>query len=196
MGDDDKRSRLIAAAWESFTNLGYKAATIDMIAKSAGMAKGSFYLHFQTKDDVLYALVDGAANAMAASVDALLADAESNMPAVIQKYLDTMMAYRENYRMYRNLVFEARTRGTPPVVEAVSRLDRRFEEELARVFRAFSERGLLAPCDFETVALVVLEAYSALIERRDPDGNPLSAERIKSAMASLLYGGLVSPRAP
>ncbi len=195
MGEDDKRKKLLAAAWELFTNSGYKATTIDMIAKAAGMAKGSFYLHFQTKDDVLFALVDGAATAMAASADELLADPRADVPGVIQKYLDGIMAYRENYRMYRNLVFEAKTRGTASVVEAVSRLDRRFEEELARMFRAFSESGLIGPCDCETVALVVLEAYSALIERRDRDGNPLSAERVKSCMTALLYGGLISPGA-
>ena len=47
---------IISAASELFTASGFDATSIDDIASSAGVAKGAFYHHFESKDEVLQAL--------------------------------------------------------------------------------------------------------------------------------------------
>jgi AcrR family transcriptional regulator len=47
------RSRLIAAAAESFRTRGYAATTIEDIANGAGATRATFYLHFRTKADLV-----------------------------------------------------------------------------------------------------------------------------------------------
>ena len=54
---DDTRARLFAAASEMFATRGYHATTVDAIAKRAGVAKGTFFVHFATKDAVITDLV-------------------------------------------------------------------------------------------------------------------------------------------
>ncbi len=54
---DDTRARLFAAASELFATRGYHATTVDAIAKRAGVAKGTFFVHFATKDAVITDLV-------------------------------------------------------------------------------------------------------------------------------------------
>jgi len=54
---DDTRARLFAAASELFAARGYHATTVDAIAKRAGVAKGTFFVHFATKDAVITELV-------------------------------------------------------------------------------------------------------------------------------------------
>ena len=54
---DDTRARLFAAASELFATRGYHATTVDAIAKRAGVAKGTFFVHFATKDAVITELV-------------------------------------------------------------------------------------------------------------------------------------------
>lgn len=54
---DDTRKRLFAAASELFATRGYHATTVDAIAKRAGVAKGTFFVHFATKDAVITELV-------------------------------------------------------------------------------------------------------------------------------------------
>lgn len=49
------RRRLIDAAAELFLAQGYRKTGIDEIAKKAGIGKGTVYLHFATKADVLVA---------------------------------------------------------------------------------------------------------------------------------------------
>ncbi|MDH7794929.1 MULTISPECIES: TetR/AcrR family transcriptional regulator [unclassified Beijerinckia] len=51
-----RREELMDAAQALFLEKGFSAASVDEIVKIADVAKGTFYLHFKTKDDVLLAL--------------------------------------------------------------------------------------------------------------------------------------------
>lgn len=52
----DTRERIFETALREFRDVGFAAAQIDRIAKQAGIARGTFYFHFPTKDDVMLEL--------------------------------------------------------------------------------------------------------------------------------------------
>jgi AcrR family transcriptional regulator len=52
-----KRRRILEAATELFLTYGYRKTNIDEIAKAAGIAKGTVYLYFTNKSEVLLAAV-------------------------------------------------------------------------------------------------------------------------------------------
>jgi AcrR family transcriptional regulator len=52
-----KRRRILEAAAELFTVHGYRKTNIDDIAKAAGIAKGTVYLYFANKAEVLLAVI-------------------------------------------------------------------------------------------------------------------------------------------
>ncbi|HZS38404.1 MAG TPA: TetR/AcrR family transcriptional regulator [Polyangia bacterium] len=54
---DDTRARLFAAAAAAFTERGYNETTVDEIARRAGVAKGTFFVHFASKASVVIELV-------------------------------------------------------------------------------------------------------------------------------------------
>lgn len=47
--------QLAAAAWEVFGRRGFADATVDEIAKQAGVTKGSFYSHYRSKQEIVLA---------------------------------------------------------------------------------------------------------------------------------------------
>jgi AcrR family transcriptional regulator len=53
----DTRARIFAAAAELFSKHGYQVTTVDRIANHAGVAKGTFFVHFKSKDAVIAELV-------------------------------------------------------------------------------------------------------------------------------------------
>jgi TetR/AcrR family transcriptional regulator, fatty acid metabolism regulator protein len=55
---DDKRARILAAAVKVFARKGYFAARVSEIAKKAGVADGTIYLYFRSKEDILVSLFD------------------------------------------------------------------------------------------------------------------------------------------
>ncbi len=50
----DARQRITAAALELFSVQGYEQTTVDAIARSAGVARRTFFHHFRSKDDVVF----------------------------------------------------------------------------------------------------------------------------------------------
>lgn len=50
---EETRERLFQAAVDEFRRVGAANAQIDRIATAVGVARGTFYFHFPTKDDVL-----------------------------------------------------------------------------------------------------------------------------------------------
>jgi AcrR family transcriptional regulator len=53
------KEKILNAALEVFANQGYHSATVDSIAKTAGISKGLMYNYFKGKDDVLHELMIG-----------------------------------------------------------------------------------------------------------------------------------------
>jgi AcrR family transcriptional regulator len=53
-----RRADLLDAAERCFAERGYHGTTVDAIAERAGVSKGAFYWHFESKRDVFTALVD------------------------------------------------------------------------------------------------------------------------------------------
>jgi TetR/AcrR family fatty acid metabolism transcriptional regulator len=86
---NDKRGRILAAAERVFARRGFFAARVSEIAKDAGVADGTIYLYFKSKDDLLISLFE----TRMAQVNAVLREAIAGAPpqgqlrAFIRAYL-------------------------------------------------------------------------------------------------------------
>ena len=56
MRDPDKPQQIIEAAVRVFARKGYYNSRVSDIAREAGIAAGTIYLYFRTKDDILVTL--------------------------------------------------------------------------------------------------------------------------------------------
>ena len=54
----DTRERILRAATELFSEQGYDATSLRQLADRLGFTKAALYYHFQSKDEILEALVD------------------------------------------------------------------------------------------------------------------------------------------
>jgi AcrR family transcriptional regulator len=66
------RARLLDASMAEFRRVGVAAAQVEDIVRAAGVARGTFYLHFPTKDHVLLERVCRDQEPVAARLQALL----------------------------------------------------------------------------------------------------------------------------
>ena len=55
--EQDKRDGIVRSAAKIFSRFGFKKASVDEIAKDAGVAKGTVYLACESKDDLFYQAV-------------------------------------------------------------------------------------------------------------------------------------------
>jgi AcrR family transcriptional regulator len=54
---DEVRARLLGAAGSVFAQKGFAAASVEGVARAAGLTKGAIYSNFRSKDDLFFALL-------------------------------------------------------------------------------------------------------------------------------------------
>jgi AcrR family transcriptional regulator len=54
----ETRARLLEAATSVLAHSGFERATLDEIVREAGFSKGAFYVHFESKDDLFWAMLE------------------------------------------------------------------------------------------------------------------------------------------
>ena len=131
-----RREDLLKAAARTFIELGYFETRATDIAKAAGVAHGTFYTHFDSKDQVLGVLIECLAD------DLFQASAETREPtpfAALETTIRTFMhAYRDQAGMIR--VLEQATAASPEFLDIRLQIRNRFSARLELVLRTHLAR--------------------------------------------------------
>src|SRR5882757_7378061 len=85
----DKRERILDASERIFARHGFFAARVSEVAKEAGVADGTIYLYFKSKDDLLISLFENRMASVNEQLRAAIADLPpaEQLRAFIRAYL-------------------------------------------------------------------------------------------------------------
>lgn len=83
----DKREKILAVAKSLFIELGINGTTIAEIAKQAGIAKGSVYSYFKSKQDIVIALMNQLIERGQQQLENLISTSGDNNEALIEDYI-------------------------------------------------------------------------------------------------------------
>jgi AcrR family transcriptional regulator len=190
---DETRARIFAAATELFAERGYHATSIDRIAARAGVAKGTFFVHFPSKDAVIAELVGiqtrAARKARARALEAGKGPVEALRAAVM-----TLGKHASASRALSRGVLAA-TLESQEVGGAASELFDELHADMLVDARAAEEADLLAPhADAETLAASLMASYlgAALHFTTSPGARPLM-ELLGPLVDATLAGALRAP---
>lgn len=56
---DPKQQAILESAWAAFSTYGFRKASMDDIARGAGMSRPALYLHYRNKEAIFSGLVEG-----------------------------------------------------------------------------------------------------------------------------------------
>jgi AcrR family transcriptional regulator len=87
----ETRERLIAAAWRLFGERGVVSVRTLEIARAAGVAHGSFFVHFPTREDLIVHLINRFAEQVVGEVDRL-ARSGASIVSVLRAHVDGLRA--------------------------------------------------------------------------------------------------------
>jgi len=129
---------ILAAARRLMEQKGADALTMDEIAQAAGVAKGTIYLYFQSKDELVQALLSQVAEAIAHDLEGILAKPDpppEKLRQVANLLLDYVDRERTLFPVYlRELVRSKSGRASP-----LSSLQESEERIVALVTQVFAE---------------------------------------------------------
>ena len=92
---DQTRKKIVDAAFKVYTENGFTAST-SAIAKEAGVAHGSIFLHFPTLNDLLLHIVKDFVNRISAKLHNL-SEVNENIEGFFDAHIDILSDYEEFY---------------------------------------------------------------------------------------------------
>lgn len=108
------RERLIAASCHLFLENGFEQTTIDQITAGAGLSRASFYLHFESKEAVIGAMIAQVGDSLRKEYEHLSRLGNANLERLAGWVASFVGACRVN----RPIVF-AIQRGTPGLFDEI-----------------------------------------------------------------------------
>jgi AcrR family transcriptional regulator len=143
-GADDKRAAILAAAFTLFSRYGYRRTSIEEVARTAGIAKGTVYLYFRTKEEIFRALSQ-------ASIDRVRegATAAAAAPGPVGERLRAILEAKFGYfhallaeSPHANELLDSKSRVSADLFQQA---ERAYQRILARTIADATARGELAP---------------------------------------------------
>ena len=163
-----RRSAILQAARCVFAQKGFAETNVDDIAAKAGVAKGTIYLYFPSKEQIyMAAFLEDARCLDAITRERMEAAAcwQEKIRAYMQVRLEYLDSHQEFLRIYLAEIRAMMLRGAP-VGGELFRVIRESEGQLAQVFAAAAARGEIREVDPELAALTVADLTRGLMERR------------------------------
>jgi TetR/AcrR family transcriptional regulator, cholesterol catabolism regulator len=185
---ETRREQIYSTAGALFSRQGYAATSVRDIARELDLQGGSLYAHIASKEEVLWAIVSGAADQFFAAVRPIAegaAPAPEKLRAMIAAHVGVVAGQSE-----RAIVFlhDWKFLNSPRREAIAARRD-----EYEALFRATIAEGIasgdFAPADPKLAATLVLSALNGIPGWYRPGGG-LSADEVATSFADLLLHGM------
>jgi AcrR family transcriptional regulator len=147
------RARLVAAAATVFARQGFTGASLEDVAEEAGLTKGAVYSNFESKDDLISAVLHDRLDEPARAIPSLVSDegsVEDKAAQAAELFVRQMEQDREAALL--DVEFSMYLARNPEVVPRFSEGARELRRTMARAMEERAARdGVQLPLDAETL---------------------------------------------
>jgi AcrR family transcriptional regulator len=187
----DSRQEILRTAARLFQQRGYDATSMNDVAAALKLSKGGLYHHFQSKDEILYEIMN---HAMEITQERVLnpvrsiADPEERLRALIRLHIEVVLSPRD--REITVMLHE--NHPLPPALR--KRINARkkdyvhfLENLIAEVQKAHRASGRVSP---RAAAFALLGMINWIYQWYKPEGE-LHAQNLVPQFTDLVLGGLL-----
>jgi len=188
----DSRQEILRTAARLFQQRGYDATSMNDIAAALKLSKGGLYHHFQSKDEILFEIMN---HAMEITQERVLdpvrgiADPEERLRALIRRHIEVVLGPRD--REITVMLHE--NHPLPPALR--KRINARkkdyvhfLENLMSEVQRSRHAQGKVSP---RAAAFALLGMLNWIYQWYKPEGD-LQASSLVPQFTELIFGGILA----
>lgn len=189
---DFRKSQLIQAARERFSRHGISGTTIDGIAQAAGVAKGTVYLYYKSKDDIFRQILDEDLTQFHEETVPSISG-PGDLEATLRGFFVSVLDFFDRKRDFcEHAIFELAPEMRK---KALQRFEIVYEAQLtawqARLADAQRE-GVVGPLDPRATALTIVGTATGLVKHRLRGWTTGPAEAIATEASRTFWKGLAA----
>ena len=194
------RAAIMAAALDVFASDGYRGATVDRIAESAGMSKPNLLYYFKSKEEIYREVLEGTLEGWLEPLEALDPDGDplTELETYIRAKVEMARARPAESRMFANEI----QRGAPLMGTFLSTRLKTLVDQKAAVIKGWMDAGALEPSDPHHLIFMIWATtqhyadfdvqVSAILQKRAKSPR-FTGEVVDAVLAVLLNGVRVRP---
>lgn len=188
------RQDILKAVVHILTNHGIQGFTMDRVAREAGVAKGTLYVHFKNKEHILKSAVEASLAPLQEELSNLL-DSDLSPDEKLKGFTVTYLEYFDAHRdFFRVLLYDRQQ------AHAQSRRYRTgkywtFVEKIAGVVDDGIRSGLFRPVDTTKISVIFIEANVAVAIDRLWSKNPERIEADAGLVSEVILHGIAAGQA-
>ncbi|TYB82485.1 TetR family transcriptional regulator C-terminal domain-containing protein [Maritimibacter fusiformis] len=139
------RAAILEAALEVFSQAGFRGATLDQIATTAGLSKPNVLYYYPSKEAIHVALLSDLMDDWLEPLRALdpEGDAVDEILAYVLRKLDMAREMPRESRLFANEIVQ----GAPRIMPMITGELKTLVDDKARIIRGWAETGMIAPVD-------------------------------------------------
>lgn len=179
------RKAILAASERVIGSRGFNDASIGLITREAGVAQGTFYIYFKSKDDVFSELVLEMGRSVRHALSTATEDISDRLEAEkagLKAFLEFVQAHPDLYRIVQEALF------VDP--KAYEEYYRTFAEGYRLGLAAAEKAGQISPGDADTRAWALMGMARTLGERAVVFGNTDPTDAVVETTYDLIVNGL------
>ena len=190
---EETRARIIESAIKLFSNHGYNKASVDDICEEAGISKGAFYHHFETKQALFLALLDGwlqtIDNAIEASKGKTAPETFMQMTEAFPYIFETA---GDGLPMF--LEFSLQASRDKKIWEASIAPYRRYHKYFTSLIKKGVEEGSFVEVDPELASRMIVSTAMGLLLQSLLDPKGAKWEKVARESTNMLVNSLMKKR--
>ena len=188
-----RQDQLLEVATYLFKEKGYHDTSMQDLADALGMQKASLYYYIESKQDLLYRLLDRAFALMRIQIDEIYASGLPAAEKLRQALTNHAVTVMDNLNLIS--VYLNEYRNLPPRrLRQVLRVRKHYEQGLMQIVQDGIANGDFRPVDVKMTVFSLLGTLNWTHQWFSPEG-ALSSQQVAAILVDLALYGLVAPTA-
>jgi AcrR family transcriptional regulator len=185
----DKRDAILHAAWGLIRHYGYNKTTIDDIAREAKVGKGTVYLYFKSKKEIMLSLTDLTNERITRELERIASgdqSPEERIRACVLYRLMTLFDLVNRYPHSEDVIASI----LPEIVERLDRYVRRHGELLGQIVSEACSAGIFVSADPATTGQLLANLFEFMTPPYYRFNSRKSLEQFAGEVVDLVLNGL------
>ncbi len=189
---DDQKCNIIKKAGEMFFRLGIRSVSIDDICRELGISKKTFYVYFESKDELVAQLLHSNAAYIAGKMEELLQ--MKDFRKLVARFLKHQEAEKNDVRRVPQLVYDLKKYYPRQFADFQTECFRTQKEYIARYLEQGMQEGLVrANLNIELTAVLMAKIHSdAIRDFEEIEGHGHNMHQLGHTAMDIFVRGVLS----
>ncbi len=186
----DKRKEILISAIEVFAQKGYNKANIKEVADKAGVASGTVYLYFKSKDDLLLQAMKTMLDSNLIEIKEKIASEEKAIDKLYMFFYHHIEVFTKKPSMARFLVVELRQSEEFYKRYPTYNPYHEYQSYVQELVKKAIKEGTTLPYNPVTISYLILGAMDAVLTQWLINPESVNLEKVTKEMREVLHNGM------